>query len=329
VTSDSSTLALVESPTQLLNVIELAHASSGTGDLVDLRVAVLAPSLGRSREQLRAVVALARSEGLGVSWHEPRSGGASVARTIRGLLDELGRARRLVVGDPFSGVLQVLVGLVRPTELTIVDDGTATLELVRQRAAAEPLHPWFATEAGTRLRVFTCMPLSEAGLEASGVEVRQNTYAWLKGRWCDPEVLDGVDLVGSSLVESGIVDELAYLTGVGRLVAQQGVTRYLAHRREPDDKLAQVRALGVDVVLPRLPLEIEARRGPVSRTLISFPSTGVHTLPVVLAGTGVVTLFCALPDSWYAPGVGAAADAFLRQVTASALSNHQLAAVAC
>ncbi|MGI3781508.1 MAG: hypothetical protein ACRYG2_12100, partial [Janthinobacterium lividum] len=284
-TSEASTLALVESPAQLLNVIELAHASRGTDDLGELRVAVLAPSQGRSREQLRAVVALARQEGLSVSWHEPRSGGASVARTIRGLLAELGRTRRLVVGDPFSGVLQVLIGLVRPTDVTIVDDGTATLEFVRQWAAGEALHRWhqpfvelrpgvsgaarqqiaanlrrrLGPELGTRLRLFTCMPLSDAGLEAAGVEVQRNTYAWLKGRWSDPDVRDGVDLVGTSLVESGVVDAGMYLAGVGRLVASQGVTRYLAHRRESDVKLAQIRALGVEIALPSLPLEIEAR----------------------------------------------------------------------
>ena len=350
----SDALALVESPAQLLNVMELAHASGGD-DLGELRVAVLAPAQGRSREQLRAVVGLAREQGLGVSWHEPRSGGASVARTVRGLLAELGRTRRLVVGDPFSGVLQVLVGLVRPTDVTIVDDGTATLEFVRQWAAGEALHRWhqpfvelrpgvtgaarqqiaanlrrrLAPEAGTRLRLFTCMPLADTGLEAAGVEVQPNTYAWLKGRWSDPDVRDGVDLVGTSLVESGVVDTGAYLDGVARLVAQQGVTRYLAHRRESDDKLARIRALGVEITLPRLPLEIEARRGPVNATLISFPSTVVHTLPVVLADTRVQTFVCAVPESWYAPGVDAAAEAFLRRVTSSAQTSHHLAAVAC
>jgi len=352
VTAEDS-LALVESPAQLLNVIELAHA--GGDDLGALRAAVLAPAPGRSREQLRAVVALARQEGLDVTWHEPRSGGASFARTIRSLLAELGRTRRLVVGDPFSGVLQVLVGLVRPTDVTIVDDGTATLEFVRQWAAGEALHRWhqpfvelkpgvtgaarqqiaanlrrrLAPEAGTRLRLFTCMPLADAGLESAGVEVQPNTYAWLKGRWSDPEVRDGVDLVGTSLVESGVVDAEAYLAGVARLVAEQGVTRYLAHRRESDDKLERVRALGVEISLPSLPLEIEARRGPVNATLISFPSTVVHTLPVVLADTRVRIFVCGVPESWYVPGVDAAAEAFLRRVTTSALSSHHLPAVAC
>ncbi len=319
-TSDSSTLALVESATQLLDVVELAHATRATDELGDLRVSVLAPAPGRGRDQLRGVVALARQEGLSVTWHEPRSGGASVARTIRGLLAELGRARRLVVGDPFSGVLQVLVGLVRPTELTIVDDGTAMLELVRRQAAVEPAHRWLTPGAGTRVRVFTASPWSDPDPGSTGVEVRWNSYAWLRGRWPDPEVLDGVDLVGSPPVEDG-----DHLARVGHLVARQGGTRYLAHPLEPDDRLAQVRALGVEVVVPRLPLEIELRRGPVGATVISLSSAGAHVLPVVLAGTRVRTLVSALPGGWCAPGAGPAAGSSRRRVSATTPVDGRLA----
>ncbi|GAA3573719.1 hypothetical protein GCM10022197_33250 [Microlunatus spumicola] len=291
--TECSTLALVEGPAQLLDVIELAHACEGGDDLGELRVAVLAPALGRGREQLRGMVALARQEGLAVSWHEPRSGGASVARTVRNLLDELGPTRRLVVADPFSGVAQVLISLVRPTDLTVVDDGGATAELVQHLAG---LRLRRASEERTRLRVFTSVPRGAVGPEPLGVEVRRNDYAWLRGRWPGPEIHDGADLVGAPLVEAGEVAVTAYLAAVERLVAQQGVTRYLAHRGESDDKLEQVRGLGVDVDRPTLPLEIAVRRGPVGATVIAFPSVGVHTLPVVLAGSGVRTLLCGVAD---------------------------------
>ncbi|MBB3325405.1 hypothetical protein [Microlunatus antarcticus] len=273
----TAALALVESPTQLLDVIELAYASRGDDELAGLRVAVLAPAPGRTRDQLRAVVALARGEGLPVRWHEPRSGGASVARTIRGLLDELGQSRHLVVGDPSSGVLQVLVGLVRPTDVTVVDDGSVTPELVRRWAA------------GTRLRLFTCRSPEEPGPRSTGVEVRPNTYAWLRQRFPAPDVRDGVDLVAGSFVGSAAPDPGGYLDGVARIVDQQGVTRYLAHRREPEAQLAQIRALGVEVTRPRLPLEIEARRGPVNATVLSLSPTVARTLPLVLADTRVRT----------------------------------------
>lgn len=290
-TSDCTTLALVEGADQLLDVLELAHTSCGDDDLGALRVAVLAPSLGRAREQLRATVALARQEGLAVGWHEPRSGGASVARTVRCLLDELGPTRRLVVADPFSGVPQVLVGLVRPTHLTVVDDGSATAELVTHLAG---LRLRRATEPETRLRVFTAAP--PRGPAPADVEVRRNEYAWLRARWPHPEVHAGVDLVGAPLVEARELEAATYLAAVDRLVRKEGVTRYLAHRAESDDKLERVRALGVHVVRPVLPLEVTLRSGPVGRAVIAFPSLGVHTLPLVLAGSGVRTYVCGVAE---------------------------------
>jgi hypothetical protein len=50
---------------------------------------------------------------------------------------------------------------------------------------------------------------------------------------------------------------------------------------------------GLEVVRPDLPLELIARRGPIGRTVLSFPSTVVHTLPLALSGTPVRVAVCA------------------------------------
>ena len=63
--------------------------------------------------------------------------------------------------------------------------------------------------------------------------------------------------------------------------------------------------------------------------MLSFPSTVVHTLPLVLAGSEVELEVCAIPDDWYAPDVTARADAFLDEVAVSARRHFGLAAVAC
>ena len=65
-------LALVESPAQMLNVIELGRHED---DLLGVRIAVLAPVAGLTRTQLRSMIPLAREAGHSVSWHEPRLGG--------------------------------------------------------------------------------------------------------------------------------------------------------------------------------------------------------------------------------------------------------------
>ena len=122
-------LALVESPAQLLNVVELAQHED---DLVGIKIAVLAPTAGLTRTQLRSMIPLARDAGHTVSWHEPRLGGLAVARSLRALAGELAGVRRLVVGDPYSGVIQVIINVTKLCELTVVDDGTAMLGFAHQ-----------------------------------------------------------------------------------------------------------------------------------------------------------------------------------------------------
>ena len=118
-------LAFVESPAQLLNVIELARHED---DLTGVKIAVLAPSAGLTRNQLQSMVTLGREAGHTISWHEPRLGGMAVARSVRALAGQLSGRQRLIVGDPYSGVIQVIIGITPLSEVTIVDDGTATLE---------------------------------------------------------------------------------------------------------------------------------------------------------------------------------------------------------
>jgi hypothetical protein len=342
-------LALVESPAQLLNVVEWAHQAGGSSD--DLRIVVLAPTDEATRRQLRAMSALAREDGLDLLWHEPRLGGAATARTVRSLAHELSGVERLVVGDPFSGVLQVVMSISRAGEVVVVDDGTATFEFARQWRAGEHLSRWhsvataghrrqigrFARDqisgsvrrrispaAGCRLRLFTSLDV-----ELPRVEVSRNTFAWVRSRFPAPELKLGSDLIGTSLVETGVVDADAYLGGVARLVEQHAVDRYFAHRKESDLKLGRIEGLGVAVVRPDLPLEIAARLGVLARRLISFPSTVVHTLPLVLADTSTELLVCDVDDGWFTDRAAPGSERFLGQVSASARSRFGLAAVAC
>lgn len=341
-----SALALVESPAQLLNVVELG---ASVPDLAGVPIAVLPPATGRTRDQLRATATLARGQGHEVTWHEARGAGPALLREVGGLANLLLGRRRLVVGDPYSGIIQVLVSLGRPEEVTIVDDGTATLEFARQWTGGDQLNRWhrpertagsqlvervraqlaanlrrrLSAEFGCRLRVFTSLPV-----ELGGVEVLPNDYRWLRSRFGPPPIRPGADLVGTSLVETGVVSTLCYLQGVSRLARRFGVERYLAHRKEAEDKLELVAGLGLEVVRARLPLEIVARQGPVGSTLVSFPSTVVHTLPLVLADTAVELVVCGVGPEWFRHDTDPRAEGFLGQVAATARTRHRLRAVA-
>lgn len=339
-------LALVESPAQLLNVLELGASEA---EWAGVRIAVLAPMQGHTRDQLTAMAVIAREAGHQVAWYEPRLGGASAARSVAGLFGELSGVARLVVGDPFSGMMQVIIALVRPSRVALVDDGTATLEFARLWTSGEQLSRWhqvetphrrrlaslarsrlagvvrrrLSPESGCTLSLFTGLPVDLAQLA-----VRRNDYAWVRATYPTPTIKPGADLIGTSLVETGVVSEDSYLSGVARLAHRHGVDRYLAHRKETDAKLRLITSMGIEVVRPTLPLEIMARQGPVGQTMISFPSTVVHTLPVVLQETDVVIKVCEIEDGWFTEQATPRADEFLTQVTRTAQTRHGLGAVA-
>ncbi|QKV97789.1 hypothetical protein HUT19_24295 [Streptomyces sp. NA02950] len=381
--SPLSTLAFVESPVQLLNVLEWAYTDalrdtgaaaagdSGTsggseaadgsgasgvapdrlpplGAALDLTVVVLSPHDPMTRGQLRRMAELARDEGLTVRWEDARGGAGAPLKTIGGLRGPLRRAGRIVIGDPFSRYVQLLLTLTRARDLVVVDDGTATMEFISQLANGERLVRWhrrgssrgardmvFAPVSATarrrltpgdkrRVEVFSSMPVEPP----PGVTVTANDFAWTRARFGPPRLTRGTDLVGTSLVETGVVDLERYLEAVAALARTHGATRYFAHRRESAEKLHRVSAeVGLEIVRPDLPLELIARRGPIGHTIVSFPSTVVHTLPLALVGTGVQVAVCDVDPAWLTSDASPRAQGFLSGVTGTARDVRRVSSV--
>ncbi|GAU65062.1 hypothetical protein SSP35_01_03990 [Streptomyces sp. NBRC 110611] len=339
------TLAFVESPAQLLNVLEWAHSA----DAAALTVVVLAPHDPMTRGQLRRMAELARDEGHTVRWEEARGGPTAPLRTIGGLTPLLRRARRVVIGDPFSRYVQLLLTLTAARDLVVVDDGTATMEFVSQLARGERLVRWhrhgsgrgprdlvFAPFAATTRRrltpppeggrrsvgLFSSMPVDDA---PEGIRVTANEFAWTRRRFGPPRVMEAADIVGTSLVETGVVAPDRYLAAVGTLARTHGAARYFAHRRESTEKLRRLASeTGLEVVRPDLPLELIARRGPVGRLIVSFPSTVVHTLPLALRGTEVRVAVCDIDPRWLTAHASPRAQGFLDGVTGTARDVQRL-----
>ncbi|MFI5827276.1 hypothetical protein ACIA6C_08445 [Streptomyces sp. NPDC051578] len=369
----ASTLAFAESPVQLLNVLEWAHAENSPGGVPLLGavprqptaasrgaagrahsplITVLPPTDPMSRGQLRRVAAMARDEGFAVRWQEARGGAGAPLRALAALAGEVRRAERIVVGDPFSRFVQLLLApAARTAELVVVDDGTATMEFVAQLGRGERLRRWHRTGGGAasrvrelayapvsgtarrrltpggrrRVRVFTSMPVTAL----PGMELKVNDFAWTRSRFGPPRLTRSTDLVGTSLVETGVVDPARYLDAVCALTRDHGATRYFAHRRESPEKLRTLsEAAGLEIVRPDLPLELIARRGPVGRTIVSFPSTVVHTLPYALAGTGVTVAVCDVEPAWLTAAASPRARGFLAGVTDTARDVRRLPAQA-
>ncbi|MEU8776676.1 hypothetical protein [Streptomyces sp. NPDC048606] len=380
-TPPAPTLALVESPVQLLNVLEWAYARHrAAGPLLTavptqpgplaarapgvqappagapytppayaepLDVVVLPPTDPMSRGQLRRIAGIARDEGHTVHWQEARGGAGAPARALAALAGRVRGAPRIVVGDPFSRFVQLLLVPARAAELVVVDDGTATLEFVAQLDRGERLRRWHRTGGGaaSRARELAYAPVSAAARrrltprDGSGVELftsmpvappagarlRTNDFAWTRARFGPPRLTRGTDLVGTSLVETGVVDPAHYLRAVRSLTAEHGATRYFAHRREAPEKLRELsEATGLEIVRPDLPLELVARRGPIGRTIVSFPSTVVHTLPYALTGTGVTVAVCDIDPDWITAGASPRARGFLAGVTETARDVRRL-----
>lgn len=333
-----ATLAFVESPVQLLNVLEWAHATP-TVDPTGVTLVVLSPTDPMSRGQLRRMAEYARQIGMTLRWEEARGGAAAPLHTVRALTPLLRTARRVVLGDPFSRYVQLLLTLSRARDLVVVDDGTATMEFVDLLARGEPLVRWhrggragprelvlapvsssarrrLTPAKGRRVELFTCMPIEGA---PAGITVTRHSFAWTRASFGPPSVGTGADLVGTSLVETGVVDEDHYVRAVADLSRTHGATRYFAHRREGAAKLHRLAVeTGLQIVRPDLPLELIARRGPVGRTVLSFPSTVVHTLPLALTGTGVRVAVCDIDPTWLTTTASPRARGFLSGVTDTA-----------
>ncbi|PVE12838.1 hypothetical protein Y717_27425, partial [Streptomyces scopuliridis RB72] len=175
---------------------------------------------------------------------------------------------------------------------------------------------------GRTVEVFTSMPVEEV---PAGITVTANRFEWTRATFGPPRIAAGADMVGTSLVETGVVDADQYLEAVTALARTHGATRYFAHRREDVDKLHRLHTVtGLEIVRPDLPLEVIARRGPIGRTVLSFPSTVVHTLPLALAGTGVRVAVCDIAPEWLKETASPRAQGFLSGVTGTARDIHRL-----
>ena len=325
-------LALVESPSQLLNTIEWAHAAglintAGSITTDQLQIIVLPPRDTVTRQQLGAIGALARAGGLRVDHADVRVASLDLALTLGRLVHGVRRTDQLVIGDPFSGVIQTVLPAAPSADIVVVDDGTATIEFAACVDAGRGLRRWrddrpasqLAVRSTARLTpgpqravtVFTALPKATPW----GALAVANEFAWTRQRLRPHVWPDSCDVVGTSLVESGIVREDVYLDAVATAVAGRRARRYFAHRRESAAKLANIVArTGLIIDRAALPVELTLRQGPVASTVITFPSTAAHTLPVVLADTPVRVELCAVDSSWFTSTSSAHARDFVHRI---------------
>lgn len=323
------TLALVESATQLLNVLEWGHRTGLSGGL---RVVVLPPRDHHPLRQVKRVAALAAEAGVDVRIdpvREPHAGAVSAGLRVA---RDVALAPRLVVGDPFSRAIQTVLPLSRAEDVVVVDDGTATWRFRDCVDSGAPLVRWtvfagtparraqratslLSPSTGRSLEVFTCLE----GAVPIGARHTVNRYTWTRsaGR---PEITAGeTDVLGVSLVDSGVIERRAYVAAVARIARRHGRVRYVAHRRESENLVAEIATIpGLRVLRPDLPVELALRHGPVAERVITFPSTAAHTMPVVLADLPVDFQVRHVDTAWFRPGTTLQARRFVGRIATDA-----------
>ncbi|WP_460446984.1 hypothetical protein [Angustibacter aerolatus] len=308
----TTTSAWVESPLQLLSVLE-AHHAGRLGERTDVvprgDVATLGPTVRHLRQ-------LGLPSGLRV---------LDAATT--------GRPRAAapwVVGDVFSGRVQRELALDGSGELVVVDDGRATLHLLdlrvapagtplpRARARVNAARRLLGSEAAARLRraaqdgrltVVTAYDVDVAlrlQLEGMGVHLRRHRFGWLREQPLPAAPGQPTVVLGSAMVHDGLLRQEPYLRWV-RERAEHGPVAYYPHRREASETLGALSGVRhVRVYEPTVPVELSLRGLDAGHSVVSLPSTTATTLRAVLEGRGTQLVVDRVPEAWWTPAAGAA-----------------------
>ncbi len=298
---DGQSVAWVESPLQLLCVIEAQHAGLlGPATRVVPRSGL--PALRLTRAEMTRLDLPPGLELAEPSAKMPRPG------------------RTWAVGDAFSGRVQMRLLTTASRKVVLVDDGLATIRLLELLVSRRPLlraraKPGIARSvlgaaAGLRLRggrltVFTALPVPDDLAEAvrdRGAELVRHDFGWLRSQPGDVPPDERTVVLGTSLVRNGLIRREAYvkwLSGIEEPIA------YYPHRREDPRDLERVRRIsGVTVYESGVPAEMTLRGLRPDQRVLSLPSTAVTSLRILLRARGVSVETVEVPDDWWTASAG-------------------------
>ena len=304
--------ALVESPLQVLGLVDAIAA----GFLVAPRTVVRSAPAATTLAQL--CPALARLQ----------STSARTPFTTSPPRRSAPRTSGIVLGDALSGQGQLwLVAARRSSHVLLLDDGTATLRVVDALLGRGTLARWvgretrgrrlLATAALRRLRAHatngtltlrTCIPLPDndvVELMRNGVAVVQHRLDHVRALGVADTFPEDVVILGSALADDGLIDRARYDRWAERLVdeavAHARTVRYLAHRREPRERLERLARAGARTTPSSLPAELSLSGLGPGRRLVTLPTSVLLTVGGLLTAAGVEVDVHDVPDAWWTP----------------------------
>lgn len=321
------TVAWIESPFQLLSLIEATYARH-----------LALPVEGHLRGDPGMYRPLVRRldrhpvEGLCL---ESGARPATVRRRLRGSVD-------FAVGDLCSGQAGVLLTSQPHARLVVLDDGSSTLvalanlvrtngSLVRPRSAGNRLRSAFgigvhrAVRARMPGRIRVVSGLSVAAAVASAeVPVVLHGFGWTRSAKVRLAVRQADTVIlGSALASDGLISVDSYRSWLDRaLDTATGSTFFVPHRRDAEYVADLVRRRGGLLVSPAgLPIELVAAGWHDRVVVVTLPSTAALTLPVVQPR---LTLDCrAVSDHWWTGMASPSMRQLVADIGAWSHSNHR------
>lgn len=296
----------VESPLQLLSAVE-THAAGLLGSNTRIVPRQNMPLEATTKALLQAA---------------PR--GLAIAEPSRNPPAPLSTDERWVTGDAYSGRVQrALLGPVQSREVVIIDDGLATLALIRQLTSQDPvplvrervensagrralgLALWYRLRfmaRDQRLLIVSALDVDEPTrerMEQLGIKFAQHRFEWLTAQPVAESFAEPTLVIGSAMSTDGLIHPDPYLEWL-RDVAQDGPLAYFPHRRETPHLLELIdRIPNVRLKEHTIPIEMRLRRLRSGQLIRSLPSTVVPSLRLLLGTQRHQVIPQAVPEHWW------------------------------
>ncbi|MGP9782695.1 hypothetical protein ACT3UQ_09555 [Glutamicibacter sp. AOP12-B1-11] len=298
----------VESPLQLLSAVE-THAAGLLGDEVRI-----IPRRGMPLEATTGALLRNSPAGLHFMPAAKRPPQPSSARD------------RYVTGDAYSGRIQrtMLTG-VKAKEIVIIDDGLATLALIRQLVSEEPTAVVRARAKNTAARVglglamwhrlrglaregrllivsaLQVEPEIRKRMDALGIKFAQHRFEWLATQPVAERFTEATLLIGSAMAADGIIHAAPYLQWI-RSIAAEGPVAFFPHRRETPQILEELQQIP-NVVLKEhtIPIEMRLRDLRPGQEIRALPSTVIPSLRLLLGNEARNLYAQPVPGHWWTP----------------------------
>lgn len=211
-----------------------------------------------------------------------------LARSVNGV-------ENVFIGDNNNAFMRHFVNTLRHERTVLLDDGTATLGIARQRMqgiqkrqaskvpkkiklAARRMFQGMKDQQPKQVTFFTSYTIETRPPD----EIVQNDYTYIRESSGQLTSTDSIYFIGSPLSEVGFISEQAYLDQLSRVKADfEGAHFvYVAHRRESQKKLYKIGStLGMEVSLFDYPIEYQvAVVGPRPKCVVSFFTSALDSL---------------------------------------------------